>query len=88
MTITVSEFQALGVSLLDRVKRLHEEVSIIESGVEVARLVPATPAPAEKPWHELRGSVILLSNLTQPLLNHEEVERGLQAESHTLLRAW
>lgn len=84
MTITVSEFQALGVSLLERVKRMHEEVSIIEAGVEVARLVPATPAVMGKPWHVLRGSAVISADLTQPIMNEEEVARGLQAEHHNL----
>ena len=84
MTITVSEFQTLGAALLERVKRLHEEVSITESGVEVARLVPAMPASEEKPWHELRGSVTILADLTQPTMSDQEVERGLKAESHNL----
>lgn len=84
MTIKVSEFQTLGASLLDRVKRLHEEVSITDSGVEVARLVPAAAVAMEKPWHELRGSVDILADLTQPIMSDEEVEQGLETERHNL----
>ncbi len=77
MTVTVSEFQTLGTALLDRVKRLREEVSITDSGIEVARLVPPTLLSGDKPWHELRGSVSILADLTQPIMSDEEVEDGL-----------
>lgn len=84
MTVTVSEFQTLGASLLDRVKRLNEEVSITESGVVVARLVPeAAPLPG-KPWHKLRGSALIHGDLTLPIMSDCEAAAALDAESRNL----
>ncbi|MFO1437793.1 MAG: hypothetical protein U1F81_05675 [Verrucomicrobiaceae bacterium] len=67
MTITVNEFQSLGASLLERVRSYREEVSILDAGVVVARLVPERVESKEKPWHALRGTVVVNGDLTEPV---------------------
>ncbi len=83
MTITVNEFKTLGGSLLERVRTLREEVSIMEAGIVVARLIPEMSAAA-KPWHQLRGSVAIRGDLTEPIMEDDEVSSSLQAESEIL----
>lgn len=85
MTITVNEFQSLGASLLERVRRSHEEVAILDAGVVVARLVPEEQSQAAKPWHVLRGAMVIHGDLTEPVMTEEEVEAGLAAEEQNVI---
>ena len=84
MTITVSEFQTLGASLLERACKLHEEVSIMDAGVVVARLIPER-APG-KSWHQLRGAAVIRGDLTQPVMTDDEVAAALQTEAANLTK--
>ncbi len=84
MTITVNEFQSLSASLLERVRSLREEVSIMDSGKVVARLVPEIAPSKTKPWHALRGSVVVHGDLTEPLMTSQQVDSGLECEAANL----
>ncbi len=84
MTITVNEFQSLGASLLERVRSFREEVSILDAGVVVARLVPERIVSKDKPWHALRGSVVVHGDLTEPLMTSQQVDSGLECEAANL----
>lgn len=84
MTITVTEFQNLGASLLERVRTSREEVSIVDSGKVVARLVPEMVPSKTKPWHALRGSVVVHGDLTEPLMTAQQVDSGLECEAASL----
>jgi antitoxin (DNA-binding transcriptional repressor) of toxin-antitoxin stability system len=85
MTITVNEFQSLGASLLEHVRRLHEEVAILDAGVVVARLVPEEQSQPAKPWHVLSGAMVIDRDLTEPVMTEEEVEAGLATEAKNVI---
>lgn len=85
MTITVNEFQSLSASLLERVRRSHEEVAILDAGVVVARLVPEEQSQPAKPWHVLRGAMFIHGDITEPVMTEEEVEAGLATEEQNVI---
>ena len=87
MTITVNEFQSLSASLLERVRSLREEVSIMESGKVVARLVPEMVPSKTKPWHVLRGSVVIHGDLTESLMSDQHLDAALEHEAANLKSA-
>jgi antitoxin (DNA-binding transcriptional repressor) of toxin-antitoxin stability system len=85
MRITVSEFQTMGVSLLERACDLGEEVAIVDAGVVIARLVPEPNST--KPWHLLRGAAVITGDLTAPIMTEKEVSDASQFEAAILKSA-
>ena len=57
MTLSVTEFKAKCLEIIDKVHRTGEAVTITKRGKVVARLVADQPNE-ERPWLALRGSVV------------------------------
>ena len=69
MDINASDFKAKCLRILDEVARTGEGVTIRKRGRVIARLVPATQTPAEDPFFALRGSVTILGDILEPIVD-------------------
>ena len=77
-TIKATEFKAKCLTLMDRVQSTGEVISITKHGQEVARLVPSPNSKRrQKLLQQLKGSVKIYSDLTQPILSEEDIESVL-----------
>ena len=65
-TINASDFKARCLAILDRVSATGERVVILKRGRPVAELGPATPARAEYPQLELKGTVTEIGDIVGP----------------------
>jgi len=66
--IAASEFKARCLAILDEVQRTGEEVTILNRGRPVARLVPAVPRGGRTPQETLRGTVRVRGDIVGPVL--------------------
>jgi prevent-host-death family protein len=74
-TITISEFKATCVAVLDRVKRTGRPVLVTRRGEPVARVVPPAPSPRPKSWLGcMAGRVKILSDVVSPASDEDEWE--------------
>jgi prevent-host-death family protein len=74
-TITISEFKATCLAVLDRVKRTGRPVLVTRRGEPVARVVPPTPSPRPKSWLGcMAGRVKILSDVVSPASDEDEWE--------------
>jgi prevent-host-death family protein len=65
-TIDAAEFQDRCLALLDETARDGERLLIVKQGRPVARLLPVQEEGEAVPQRVLRGSVRILSDLTDP----------------------
>jgi len=65
-SIKASEFKAKCLAILDEVHESGEPVMILKRGQPVAKLVP--PTRSANPQDELRGSVTILGDIIEPVL--------------------
>lgn len=72
--INASEFKAKCLSILDRVAKSGEPLSILKRGREVARLVPPAGTDEMVPQRTLRGKAKTLGDLISPVVPAEEWE--------------
>ena len=81
-TLSVSEFKATCLAVLERVRQTGEPVLITKHGQPVAEVVP--PRPVDQPRRaflgSLRGTARLVDDMTNPALVAEEFERGTLAD--------
>lgn len=77
-TISVSEFEAKCLAVLDEVVQTGESVTILKRGHPVARLVPLPPKQSAYPQHKLQGSGKIIRDIVEPPLPPEvwDAERG------------
>lgn len=78
--INASEFKAKCLAILDQVASTGETVVVLKRGRPVARLVPPVPTTARYPQDELKGSVIFVGDVVEPVLPADvwDAERGEQ----------
>jgi prevent-host-death family protein len=76
--LSVSEFKATCLAVLERVRQTGEPVLITKHGQPVAEVVP--PRPAEKPRRSflgsLRGTASIVDDLTAPVMTADDFARG------------
>ncbi|MBF0491804.1 MAG: type II toxin-antitoxin system Phd/YefM family antitoxin [Deltaproteobacteria bacterium] len=77
-TMNATEFKAKCLTLMDHVQSTGEVISITKRGQEVARLVPSpNPKRRQKLLQQLKGSVQIHFDLTQPTLSEQAIENVL-----------
>lgn len=81
-TLSVSEFKATCLAVLERVRQTGEPVLITKHGQPVAEVVP--PRPVEQPRRaflgSLRGTARLVDDATAPAVGVDEFEQGTLAD--------
>jgi prevent-host-death family protein len=77
-SVKASEFKAKCLAILDEVHDTGEPVVILKHGRPVARLVPPAGGTGLYPQDDLLGSVTVLGDLLEPVLDADtwEVEKG------------
>jgi prevent-host-death family protein len=77
-TISSSEFKAKCHAILDEVAASGEVITILKHGQPVAQLVPPAPRGAGYPQDELVGTLEILGDVVEPVLEPEawEAERA------------
>ena len=73
MKVNASTFKATCLSLIDRVDRQGEIITITKRGRVVARLVSAIESD-DKPWLALRGHAILKGDPFAPAVADKDIE--------------
>ena len=73
MKISVTEFKAKCLALIDRVQSKGEVVTITKRGRVVAKLV-ADHDLDERPWLALRGQVVRYEDPLAPAVDPDDVE--------------
>jgi prevent-host-death family protein len=75
MTVTVTEFKAKCLSLIDRVHKYGHAVIITKHGKVIAKLVAEHPAnPIEEVRRKLAGSLKTYEKPFEPAIPEEEIE--------------
>jgi prevent-host-death family protein len=77
-SMKASEFKAKCLAILDEVHETGEPVMILKRGRPVAQLVSPTRGISVNPQDELRGSVTILGDIMEPVLESTlwDAERG------------
>jgi len=74
-TVSVSEFKATCLALLQKVKLTGQPILITRRGEPIAQVVP--PPPAERPARQLgclRGTVRILGDIVSPVMDESDWE--------------
>lgn len=67
MEITLSQFKAKCLEIMDKVQKTREEVVITKRGKPVAKLVPMSEQSAKSPMGFLKGTVVIKGDIVEPL---------------------
>jgi prevent-host-death family protein len=73
-TINASDFKARCLAILDQVQATGEPVVILKRGRPVAELLPASRTSAEYAQFELKGTVIVSSDIVAPAVPEDDWE--------------
>ena len=74
-TISISEFKATCLAVLDRVKRTGCPVLVTRRGEPIAQVVPPVPPPRPASWLGcMAGTTRLTGDLVSPALDETEWE--------------
>jgi prevent-host-death family protein len=77
-TISVSEFKATCLAVIERVRQSGQAVLITKHGQPVAELVP--PRPVERPGRgflgRMKGELSIAGDLLKPVLSRQDWERS------------
>ncbi len=71
MQITVTEFKAKCLRLIDEVSKTGSVLEISKHGKPVAKIVPIQ---AERPWEQLRGVGRFKGDAMAPVISSAEIE--------------
>jgi prevent-host-death family protein len=79
-SISVSEFKATCLAVLDRVRRTGETVLITKHGEPLAEVVP--PRPVATPgrrniFGSMAGTITVPDDIMDPVIDGDEVERAI-----------
>lgn len=67
MEITLSQFKAKCLEIMDKIQKTHEEVVITKQGKPVAKLVPIGEQTSISPMGFLKGTVVIKGDIVAPL---------------------
>ena len=68
MVISVTEFKAKCLAILERIRATGERVTVTKRGVPVAEVIPPSHAKTHDPQKELKGTVRVLGDLLEPVM--------------------
>ncbi len=74
MDISVTEFKAKCLSLIDQVNKTGETLIITKRGKQVAELRPKHEADLLTPWVKLKGSISEYIDPFEPTVTDSEIE--------------
>ncbi|MBI2504539.1 MAG: type II toxin-antitoxin system prevent-host-death family antitoxin [Candidatus Latescibacteria bacterium] len=67
MEITLSQFKAKCLEIMDKIQKTHEEVVITKRGKPVAKLIPIGEQASKSPMGFLKGTVVIKGDIVEPL---------------------
>jgi prevent-host-death family protein len=74
-TISISEFKATCLAVLERVRRTRNPVVVTKYGEPVAEVVPTTPEPQGRDWlGAMRGRGRVVGDIIAPASDPDEWE--------------
>jgi prevent-host-death family protein len=73
-SISISEFKAKCLGLIDQVQKTHQPLQITRHGRPVAELVPAGPDRKRKFLGDMKGTVEIIGDIVSPVIELEEFE--------------
>lgn len=73
-TINASDFKARCLAILDRVHKTGERVVILKRGRPVAELSRVISNESQYPQAELKGTVVITGDVTEPVFPEEHWE--------------
>ena len=72
-TISISEFKATCLSVLDRVRRTGAPIVVTRRGIPIAEVIPPTMASARESWlGSMSGTAVIAGDLVAPATSAEE----------------
>ena len=66
--ISISEFKAKCLAILEEISRTGEGVTILKRGRPIAQVLPPTPRRSAYPQLELQGTVEILGDIVGPVI--------------------
>ncbi|MFZ0816624.1 MAG: type II toxin-antitoxin system Phd/YefM family antitoxin [Candidatus Sulfotelmatobacter sp.] len=73
-TISVSEFKAKCLGLIEQVDKTRQPLRITRHGRPIAELVPASPDRKRKFLGDMAGTVEILGDIVSPVIDLDEIE--------------
>jgi len=74
-TITISEFKATCLAVLDRVKRTGRPITVTRHGEPIAQVIPPVPKPRPEFWLGcMEGTATICGDIVAPATDPEEWE--------------
>jgi len=73
--VSISEFTAKCLALLEQVRKTREPIRVTRHGKPIAEVVPPTPAVDRNKWiGSLKGTVEILGDIISPATDKDEWE--------------
>ncbi|HKW75061.1 MAG TPA: type II toxin-antitoxin system Phd/YefM family antitoxin [Terriglobales bacterium] len=73
--ISISEFKAKCLALLDEVNKTRKPIRITRRGKPIAEVVPSAPAKRNVDWiGSMKGRMEILGDIVSPVINLDEIE--------------
>ena len=74
-TVSVSEFKATCLALLQKVKRTGQPILITRRGEPIAQVVPPPPLPSRENWLGcMKGTIIYMGDVVSPVMDEDDWE--------------
>jgi prevent-host-death family protein len=74
--VSISEFKAKCLSLIDQVQKTKQPILITRRGRPVAEVVPPSPVRANDWMGSMRGTATILGDIISPVIEPNEWEDG------------
>ncbi len=68
MSISVTEFRAKCLAVLERIRKTGESIIVTKWGKPLVKVIPARSARAATPQDKLLGSVKILGDIIEPII--------------------
>lgn len=73
--ISISEFKAKCLAVLDEVNKTRKPVRITRRGKPIAEVVPSVPAKGNTDWiGSMKGRMEIAGDIVSPVINLDEIE--------------
>ena len=73
-SISISEFKAKCLGLIDQVQKTHQSLQITRHGRPVAEIIPAGPDRKRKFLGDMEGTVEIIGDIVSPVIDLAEFE--------------